>query len=154
VRGAGDAILVAIRLSGSSVGPPLYPSALIDDGDGGWREVLRLDALVAVEDDEVHIFRTEQAPTEELQGRTFRFQQWWTPHAFYVAADTDRSWENVRSPDPQNHVHCVLDQTTIEAGEGDGTAWRSGNDWVCSSCYQRYIVEDRLGIRETPPTTP
>ena len=142
-RHAADT-LISLRLP-DGISPPLFPASLLAEGDE-WRQLVHLDGVVRIDAD-IHVFRTEEIPAEDLAGRTLGYQQWWSPDALALVADNTLRWERVVAPSPEEHEHCRLDMTTIETGFGDGTAWRSNTEWVCAECYQRYFVEDHLGIR-------
>jgi hypothetical protein len=147
VRREGPATFVALRLP-EGLTLPLAPASLQD----GQASILHLDAVVST-DGAVTVFRTEELPDESLDGRTFGLQQWWTPGALAAVLDTSRGWLKERAPSPADHEHCILDWTTIESRSGAAFGWRSGKDWICSACHERYIVEDHLGIRISPKGT-
>jgi hypothetical protein len=95
------------------------------------------------------VAQTEEVPRNTLEGETLGFQQWWTPEAFDAVADTSRTWSH--EPGPRgDHEHCLIDAATIGDG-GQSVGWRSGWDWVCCACYQRYFLDDHLGIRGAGP---
>jgi hypothetical protein len=133
---------VGLRLPDSHTAP-LAPASLVRDGI----ELLHLDAVVEVRGN-VTVFRTEQLLDPQLVGQSVGYQQWWTPEAFDAVADPDRQWTRQDAPEPKRHEHCLLDATTIEAASPVSWGWRSGEDWMCPACYQRFVIEDHLGVRE------
>lgn len=141
VRSVGSDYLIELELP-AGLAPPLCPASLIVD-EPKWQQIVHLDAIVGPTG-AVTVFRTEEKPPEDIENRIFGFQQWWSPEAAEAVEDRQRLWE--LAPAPQGHDHCLLDWATIGSG-GEAMAWRSGNNWVCKACYQRYFVEDHLGIR-------
>jgi hypothetical protein len=139
----GDTV-IGLQLS-PGLSPPLAPASLVMDDV----TLVHLDALVD-EIDGVTRFRTEEHPRVPLRGQTVGLQQWWTPDAFDAVTDLTRSWVRESAPEPKAHEHCILGSEDIEQGVGDGTGWRSGDTWICCSCYERYIVEDHLRVRHNP----
>jgi hypothetical protein len=160
IRVEHDALIIGLRLpSGLDV---LAPSSLILNNDN---DQLPLDRVVGT-DGGITVFRSatgvppesvvfnpgrntgapEHTPSLNIVGQEFEFRQWWTQEAYDAVADTARQWSRRAAPTPEKHDHCLLDWTTI--ADDDGTfGWYSDGSWICVDCYQRYFVEDRLGIR-------
>lgn len=141
---SGGGARVTVDISGR-VSPPLFPASLLRaEGD----EALHLDRLISEEGDEAFVFETFAAPDElPVAGATYIFRPWWTPDALELVTDTTRQWVREQYPDNGGHDHCPLTWETIAANAGDGMAYRSGNDWISTTAYEKYIRDDHLRVR-------
>jgi hypothetical protein len=110
------------------------------------KEVLHLDAVEGTYEG-VTVFRTEEPAGHLAPGDVVGLQQWWAPWAYDAVVDIDRSWAHRPPPAPGHHEHCLLDWATIQATDGASGGWESRGEWICEACYERYLIDDHLGLR-------
>jgi hypothetical protein len=163
IRREDDALIIGLRLP-SGMDGPLAPSSLILNEEDHYH--LLLERVVGM-DGGITVFRTptgvppegvvfkwgsdtatpEPTPSLNIVGQEFEFRQWWTKEAYDAVADNARRWSRRAAPTWEDHDHCLLDWTTIVDYDDGAFGWYSDGEWICVDCYQRYFVEDRLGIR-------
>jgi hypothetical protein len=130
--------------------PPLAPGGLWDPADENraGNMVLELHKLVD-QSDSTLVFETyEHAGPLPEPGRRYIFGSWWTPMQLDAVLDRQAGWVRERSPDGDDHEHCLLTWETIAAdGPYQREGYHSDHGWITVAAYETYIEQDLLRLR-------
>jgi len=88
---------------------------------------------------------TETVPPTGIE---VEYTSWWDPHQLALVTDVTRQWASRLTSDANDSIDscdfCGLCWARILDQDG---AYESRGDWICTDCFERYIVDDFLGIR-------
>ncbi len=160
-----------VRLTLADVeAPPLAPGWL------GWTERgceqcrLVVHRLLEQSGNTVTLESLEASEHLPVVGAEVSYTSWWAPDQLRLVTNMSSQWTPVRideesangfltspstelSPttDPSEDIdYCDFCSLCWERMAGQRLAYRSERDWVCSSCYDKYIEGDFLGLRAKP----
>jgi len=135
---------------------PLAPATLVPL-EGAWRAILEIHRASVRDEDDVTV---ESGPIDScplVPDQHVGYQRWWTSDQLELASDVSRVWAAAEFDPKMNGVndHCRLGWESLYPGyDAPGTtelrhkpAFRSDDHWLCPTCYQKFILDDYLGIR-------
>jgi hypothetical protein len=169
VTSAPDGAVVRLTLADVEA-PPLAPGWLGWTERGGEQCRLVVHRLLEQSGDLVTLESLEAWEWLPIVGAEVSYTSWWTPDQLRLVTNTSRQWtavridqesvdrfltspnnESVPTTDPPEEIdYCDFCGLCWERIAGEGLAYRSDRDWVCSACYDKYIDGDFLGLRTKP----
>lgn len=144
----GTDVLTHIEGDLSPYGPPLAPAGLYDLPTQGV-EYFQLHKLESTAE-RAHTFRTFKCvpPTGPDQGLKVVFRPWWTTRAWNIVTDRHRVWQFAQYLNDGSHAHCELTYAPIGANEAQKDGYFSGNDWITTEAYERFVRDDEYHCRD------
>jgi hypothetical protein len=107
-------------------------------------EVLQLHQLRSARGNTLTFQTVGKSDSLPVAGDQFVYGVWWIPDATALV-ETPRHWQKALVP---GHDHCLLCLQALDNTE----AYAAGNvndDWVCPSCYAKYIEHGPPWARRT-----
>ena len=116
---------------------PLAPSSLVGPD---LSTAFELHQLISTNGSQaVFITNKISSPTPQV-GSTYDFKAWWTPEQLLITRKSGWQEEIYGVGESGHHDHCELCYCDLLSLSQDGKkSFRLSNEWVCATCYQRYI---------------
>jgi hypothetical protein len=166
VKSTANGTVVRLTLANVEA-PPLAPGWLGWTEQGGEQCRLVVHRLLEQSGNLVTLESLETWEHLPVGGAEVSYTSWWTPDQLRLVTNMSRQWTPVRidqesgnrflsSPSnepgpttdpPEDIDYCDFCGLCWERIAGQGLAYRSDRDWVCSACYDKYIDGDFLRLR-------